>query len=332
MEQKHFSTKTIADCGIFAALAVILLLIGAYIPVLGTLVMFVWSIPVMIAILKDGIGAGVAVGVVTTVIGIVFVGVQSGLFYALSLVGFGLVYGICFLKKYSPGKTLLFGILAAALFTIASISFAGVLGSMDLTALLDSFESYMRDTYAAYEKAGLFNAVVSEGMTVQMYEDQLITIMKQILPAMFVIAAMVTAAANYFFAALILRKLKFDIRSLPKFRNWHMPWWIMWGLVVALLALVVGNFTDYEFLITLAKNICISYCPVMLIAGISFIRYLMVSTHLSGGVQVMIWIVAVMFLSVAFLFFVLIGAVDTVFDYRSSIEKRKLKIDGGNEK
>jgi uncharacterized protein YybS (DUF2232 family) len=165
-----------------------------------------------------------------------------------------------------------------------------------------------------------------------MYVDQVISIMKQLLPAIFVIVAMMMAAGNYFFAVLILRKLKFDISPLPKFRNWHMPWWIMWGLVVAFLSLAIGNFMNYDILITLAKNIAISYCPILMISGISFTRYLMVRVHMGVGFQAVIWIVAVMFTSVAMMYFILIGAVDTIIDYRKTIEKRKLKKDGGNEK
>lgn len=332
MEQKRFSTKTVADCGIFSALSVILLLIGVYVPLLGTLVMFLWSVPVMIVILRNGIGAGVAVGVITTILAMVFAGIANGLFAALSLVGFGLVYGICFKKKYAPGKTLFFGILAAGAVTVASVTFAGVLGSMDFSSLVSSFEADMREAYAYYADAGLLNSVVSEGMTTQMYVDQVISMMKQLLPAVFVMVAMMMAAGNYFFAVLILRKLKFDIRPLPKFRDWHMPWWIMWGLVVALLALAIGNFMNYDIMITFAKNIAISYCPVLMIEGISFTRYLMVHVHMGTALQVIIWIVAVMFGSVAMMYFIFIGAVDTIFDYRSSIEKRKLEKDGGNEK
>ncbi len=331
MEQKHFSTKTIVDCGIFAALAVLLLLIGVSVPILGTLVMFLWSVPVMIVILRNGIPAGVTVSVITAILAMVFVGVLNGLFAALSLTGFGLVYGICFKKQYSPGKTLIFGILAAGAVTVASITFVGVLGSLDFSSLLSSFEAYMREAYAAYADAGLLDAVVPAGMTAQTYVDQIIAMMKQLLPAIFVIVAMMMAAGNYFFAVLILRRLRFDIRPLPKFRDWHLPWWVMWGLVIALLSLVAGNFTHNELLIALAKNIAISYCPVLIIARIAFTRYIMVRVGMGVIFQAVIWFAAFMFLSVAIMFFILIGAVDTILDYRNTIGKKSKK-DGGMEK
>jgi uncharacterized protein YybS (DUF2232 family) len=274
----------------------------------------------------------VAVSVITALLAMVFVGVLNGLFAALFLTGFGLVYGICFQKQYSPGKTLLFGILAASAVTVAAITFGGVLGSLNFSSLLSSFEAHMREAYSAYADAGLLDAVVPAGMTAQMYVDQIIAIMKQLLPAIFVIVAMMMAAGNYFFAVLILRRLRFDIRTLPKFRDWHLPWWIMWGLVVALLSLVAGNFTHNEVLITLAKNIAISYCPVLIIAGIAFTRYLMVRVRMGVIFQVVIWLAAFMFLSVAIMFFILIGAVDTILDYRNTIEKHKSKKDGGMEK
>ncbi|HMM07044.1 MAG TPA: DUF2232 domain-containing protein [Clostridiales bacterium] len=332
MEKKHFSTKTIADCGIFTALAVLLLLIGIYIPIFGTLVMFLWSVPVMIVILRNGVPAGVAVSVITAILAMVFAGVLNGLFAALSLAGFGLVYGICFKKQYSPGKTLIFGILAAAAVTLASITFGGILGSLNFSSLLSSFEAHMREAYAAYADAGLLDAMVPAGMTAQTYVEQIIALMKQLLPAIFVIVAMMMAAGNYFFAVLILRRLRFDIRPLPKFRDWHLPWWVMWGLVIALLSLVVGNFTHNELLLTLAKNIAISYCPILIIAGIAFTRYIMVRVGMGVIFQGVIWLAALMFPSVAVMFFILIGAVDTILDYRNNIGKQKSKKDGGTEK
>lgn len=330
MEQTQPVSKILMDVALFGALAVICLLIYAYLPVLGSLVVFVWSLPIIIVILRDGVFAGAAAGALTAVIAVILFGVQAGGFYALSLVVFGLVYGICFAKKVSPGKSLLLGIVASVLITAMSLFFAGS-GVMNYSDLVHSLETYLRQVYAEYEKAGLFNAIVPEGMTVKSYQDQLIAVMKGLLPSFFLMAAMAQAALNYLCAALILRLLKFPIRPLPKFRDWHFPWWTMWGIVIALIALVLGNLSDMTVLTTLAKNIFLCYVPLMFIAGVSFIRYLMVAGRLSIVFQALIWMAAAMFLSVSFLFFIMIGAVDTVFDYRSTIEKRKIKKDGGNQ-
>ena len=331
MEQKQPVSKILMDSALFGALAVICLLIYVYLPVVGSLVVFVWSLPIIIVILKDGAFAGAAAGALTAALAVILFGVQAGIFYALSLVVFGLVYGICFANKVSPGKSLLLGMAASVLITAASLFFAGSGGVMNYSDLVHSLETYLREAYAEYEKAGLFNAVVPEGMTVKAYQDQLIAVMKGLLPSFFLMAAMAQAAINYLCAALILRLLRFPIRPLPKFRDWHLPWWTMWGIVIALIALVLGNLSDMTILTTLAKNIFLCYVPLMFIAGVSFIRYLMVAGGLGIVFQALIWVAAAMFLSVSFPFFIMIGAVDTVFDYRSTIEKRKIKKDGGNQ-
>ena len=65
---------TLADCGVFAALAVVLVLISTYVPLLGFAASFVWAVPVIIVVLRRGVAAGALTSLVTLVLSLVFTG------------------------------------------------------------------------------------------------------------------------------------------------------------------------------------------------------------------------------------------------------------------
>ncbi|MBQ6811326.1 MAG: hypothetical protein IJO94_07995, partial [Firmicutes bacterium] len=71
---------------------------------------------------------------------------------------------------------------------------------------------------------------------------------------------------------------------------------------------------------------------ILLVAGISLVRYFCVKWHLGDGMQVLLWICAVLFLSVSSIFLVLIGAADAAVDYRSAPKKRKKNHNDGGHK
>ena len=85
-----------------------------------------------------------------------------------------------------------------------------------------------------------------------------------------------------------------------------------------------------EGLVVAAKNVFICFATVFLIAGISLLRYYFVKWRLSGGIQVLLWLVLLFFASFGAVFLILLGLADTVLDYRTASERKK-KNDGGHE-
>lgn len=332
MEQNQSFGKKLADAFALLLFGVVLLFGGMYIPLIGIFAVFLLVMPVAYAVYRDGLGFGIALSVIFGVLGFAFSGFPDGLVIIGAMTVLALFYGISFRKKISVGKTLLGGIFIGILLAAAYFAYAYLISGITLAELRSTFETELAAMYNVYVESGLLDAALTEGLSVDAYINELVAEMVQILPSFLVIVVMAIAVVNYIVAQYVLKKRFADIPALPIFSQWHLPWWVLWGVVAALACFVGGNFLDLEILLIIAKNILICYVPILLIAGISLVRYFLVEWNVSNGFQILLWIVALLFMSVSAMFFVLIGAGDAAIDYRSNLMKKKNNDVGGHTK
>lgn len=332
MEQNRSLGKKIIDLFAWLLFGVVLLIGGMYIPLLGIVSVFLWTLPIAFAVYRDGIGGGIFLCLVLGFLGFLIMGIPDCVVAVGSMTVLALFYGISLRKKMSPGKTLCVGVFIGIALGMLYVLCAFMQGSAmpgDFRTLL---ETELTEVYRVYVESGLLDAALTEGLSVDAYVADLVEQMVQVLPSFLFIAVIGIAAVNYIVAQYILKRRSADVRPLPIFRDWHLPWWVLWGVVVALMFYVGGNFFDSEILLIIAKNILLCYMPILVVAGISLVRYFFVAFHAPRGVQVLLWIVAALFVSVSMMFFVLMGAADAAVDYRSGFMKKKNNDIGGRIK
>ena len=327
MEQTYSQGKTGKEFILLLLVSVLFLLCGCYVPVAGTVVTFVWAVPVCCAVLRCGIALSSLMAAFLAGLSFILLGPYDGLVTAGTMALLGLFYGVRIKEKASPGMTLFWGILIAAAVEVLYLFAIWKFGGVSFEDFRLSFEEYMTEIYSDPSVAEL---AVAEGMSVTAYIRELTTMMSQILPSFYFISVMIAAAVNYLAAQAYLKKRTREIRLLPPFSEWHLPWWLLWGVVLALILLVAGNGLHAEGLVIAAKNVFICFAPAFLIAGISLLRYYFAKWRLSGGVQVLLWIVLLFFISFGAVFLILLGLADTVLDYRAASERNK-KNNGGHE-
>lgn len=327
MEQAHSYRKIWKDFVILLVVSVLFLLCGCYVPVLGTVITFLWAVPVVLAVLRCGIVASSLLAVFLAGLSFILMGAYDGIVTAGTMALLGLFYGIRLKAKSSPGMTLFGGILIAVVVEGLYLFVVWKFGGVSIADFQASFEQYMTEIYS---DAAVAEIAVAEGMTATAYVKELTEMMSQILPAFYFISVMMVAAVNGLAAQAYLKKKSYDIVSLPAFRDWHLPWWLMWGIVAALILLVVGNGLHLDMMVITAKNIFFCFVPVFLVAGISLLRYYFVKWRLSGGIQLFLWILLFLFISFSTVFLVLVGIADTILNYRMASERKK-KNDGGHE-
>lgn len=330
MEQTHSHGKILIDFIVLLLVSVLFLFCGRFVPALGTFVMFIWAVPVLLAVLRCGMGSGVLLAVIVSLCGFGFLGPYDGVSIVGNMAILGLFYGVRLKKKASPGMTLLGGIIITLICEVAFLLVARQFAGVSLGDLQASFESYMTEVYGLYANAGLADAAMAENMSLGAYVKNLAAMMSALLPSFYFIASMTIGFLNYVIGQFYLKRHGYDIVSLPPFREWHLPWWLLWGVVIALGLLVGGNFLDNETWGIIAKNIIVCYVPVFVIAGIALLRHYFVKWNLSNGIQVFLWIMMVLFISFALVFLALIGAADTALNYRAASKKKKNN-DGGHE-
>lgn len=332
MEQNHLIGKKFTDLLALLLFGAVLLFGGMYIPLLGTVAVFLWCMPVILGVYRHGIGFGVVLALLFALLGFVVIGIPSGLLSLGGMSVLGLFYGLSLRKKWAPGKTLFFGIALGIIFGVLYFFLIYTMEGVSFGDIRRTFEEELAAVYNLYVESGILDAALTEGMSVEAYLAKLVDEMVQILPSFFFLAAIIISSANYIIAQYVLKKRLADIRPLPPFTHWHLPWWVLWGVVVALMFYVGGNFFDSEILLIIAKNILICSVPIFLVAGISLVRYFFAKWKVSAGVQVGFWIFVLLFFSIAMMFFVLVGAGDAAIDYRANLMKKKNNDVGGHKK
>ncbi|MDO4541379.1 MAG: YybS family protein [Bacillota bacterium] len=319
-EIKQGPAHTMADCGVFAALSLVLVLISTYVPLIGMVASLVWAVPIIVVVLRRGAGAGAAASVVVLILAILFTGPVAGFVAGVSIGIFGVTYGYCFKRSMVPGKTLFIGTVAAGIVAVITLAFSVFLTSLPLSSMIDSMEEAFRSVFRQYDEMGLLTQILPAGTTAEEYIDSMVAMFQRLLPGVIVLSAMAMAALNYIFAYIILKKAGFVISPLAPFRDWHLPWWIMWGMVPVLLCYLMGKQLDGQYYFAIAQNILYIYLPLFLISGISIMSYLFRFWHLSTGAQAVIWVLCGLFMSFALPFVVIIGAVDVIVDYRNILQ------------
>lgn len=314
--------KSIAQILFLVATALLLIFCSCYLMILGIIAVCVWTLPVIIAVQKNGIAAGIGVGLAATVLTALFIDTGTAVF-VLGLMGvLGVFYGIRIKRKDSnPLHSMLIGITIVVALALAIFGILVAAGILDLSAAKASIEDSMHKAFDVYNQSLKSSDLAGQGASLKKVENEAITLTLQIIPGVLLSLIITVAGLNYIIADRFLKKRNFEFQSLPLFREWHFPWWILWGLLIALGLLVFGNGTDNNFYVVIAKNIFFCYAPLMILSGISFTRWIMVRWRLSSGFCALIWVAAVLFLSVSLVFFMITGVADTMFDYRNSFNK-----------
>lgn len=332
MEQNQSFGKKSVDFLIWLLFGAVLLFGGMYVPLLGVIAVFLWVLPVVLAVYRNGIGVGVLLSLALGILAFWGTGLPGGIIVIGSMTVLALFYGISLRKKTAPGKTLCIGIFIGIALGLLYIAWSYFEGGMTLGELRTLLETELEKVYRVYVESGMLDAALTEGLSVEAYVTELVEQMVQVLPSFLFISVIMIAAVNYIIAQYVLKRCSADIRPLPGFRDWHLPWWSLWGVVVALMFYVGGNFFDSELFLAIAKNILLCYMPILVVAGISLVRYFFVVLHAPRGVQAVVWIIAMLFMSVSLMFFVLMGAADAAVNYRAGFMKKKNNNIGGHTK
>lgn len=311
-------TNNVAQGALMAALAAMLGLIAIFIPIIGAVATVLWSIPIILLILRfDLRTAGMSL-----IIALALVGLTAGPFAAFSL-GLksglaALVFGYAFKKELSPGITVLAGGFTAAVGTGLMLLFAFlIMGGTSLD--FGEVESMVDQVLSFYEKTGLINLMLTQGMTVAELRSQLMQMMGLVLalvPGSMVLGSLFGAGITYLLARGVLKRMGYAFQPLPPFRAWQMPWWTVYGLILGLALLLGGDYLGGDIYSTIGKNILFIYLPLLLLNGLSVLVYFYYRFTLTPFTKVFLVTLILINLPVITPLFVLIGAFDPLFNYR----------------
>lgn len=317
--QPRSSMKPLVEGALAAALAAILALVGLYVPILSGLATLIWTVPITILIVRYSLREGLLAIVVAAILVVLLSNPFTAVFYVLQFAPVGIFFGLAFQRRLAVGGTVLGGmaisIISTAAVTLLSFQAIGLnLNDIDqqLAGTLDSMLQF-------YQRSGILELYAAQGITEQDLREatmQMFLLFKRLFPGILAFGAAASASVSYLITHLIARRLLIPIRSIPPFREWQMPWYLTWGVVLGFAALLGGDFFNISWLKASGQNLLLFYAPFLTVFGLSVISYFYAKSQIPRGIKIGLIILSCLYLSITLTLVMVLGLFDPLFNYR----------------
>jgi uncharacterized protein YybS (DUF2232 family) len=305
--------RPVVEGGVLTAVAIIFAFISTYVPILGAFVNLLWPVPIVLLGVRHGykwsIMAVVAAGIIIALL-------MHPLNAVSVVVGFGLIgiaLGYAIRQGFPPAKTLLLGSAASLISKAAVIAISAVvMGYNPLNLQTEAMVKGLEQAMEFYRGMGMKPEDLAQMETAM---RPMIEMMKIILPAGFVLAAVVDTFLNFQVAKAVLARLGHYIEPFPPFRRWSMPRLTIYALAVALVSIYWGKTREIELLFNTGMNLQVITTMLLFIQGLAVFYFLADKYNLSRIVRSII--LFLIFSNGIFMQALIIGgAFDLIFDYR----------------
>ena len=154
----------------------------------------------------------------------------------------GLILGECMRRHLPPMKMMFYGSIGAVIALILNIVLSfWVLGMNPIDMMFSSFHESLGQLAMYYREHGMSEVEIKK--IVAEYEE-LLRMMKIIMPGAFLLCAPLMAFVNYMDAKKILTKLGETFEAFPPFNMLTIPGWVLWPYGLSLLAVTYYYQTD----------------------------------------------------------------------------------------
>lgn len=308
--------STIVEGALVAGLTVLLVFVGLNIPLLQPVAGVIWSVPLIVLVVRRDLKAGFLSAIVVFLLLLIFSGPFQALFVLSQLGPLSLVYGYLFQIKAGFGRIIFIGTVTilGSLLGIAILMFL-LLDISPTTWMGEVQESAQRFMQAYIEAHPIDRALM--GPDPETILQDMFQTFKLLLPGMLVVGAVIAAFLNFIAARAVMIRLKLSVPELPPFRMWRLPWYFIWWVISGLTVWLVGDYLQIQTLKVLGQNLLYIYLPFSIILGLAVaVYFLFYRWHLAPLVRIALIVVLLINFPWVLIMLALLGVFDLVFNYR----------------
>lgn len=309
----------LAEGALMAALTVVLVLSGYFIPPLQLLTNIVWTVPIVVLIVRRNLRLGVIATFIAGVVITLFTGPVNTALLFIQFAGLGLVYGYLFKIEARAGRMVLIGAAVSLVSLLLSLALTFKLTGLPAGGLMQEFEGTVNYALEFYRRTGVLDHLAGQGVTpdqVQASLTSMIHLLKLLLPGILISASLLAAFINYLVAEKVLQRLRLRAGGLPPFRYWQLPWYAIWGVIAGLALWQLGDYSHLNFASRLGINILYVYLPLLTGNGLAAITFIFYHLKLSPLLRAALVIIALLNIPVALISLAIFGLFDPFFSYR----------------
>ncbi len=321
--QSEGRVAALAEGALMAALTVVLVLTGYFIPFLQVLTNIIWTVPIVVLIVRRDLRLGIMATFVAGLAISFFTGPINGALLFSQFAALGLVYGYLFKNNARPGPILAAGAIVSLLSLLLNLGLTSWLTGLPLGGLLQEFEAAVNYTMDFYHRTGMLEHMGGQGMTLEQLQATfagMIDLLRLLLPGILISAAILAAFVNYLVAAKILQRLGLANRQLPPFRYWQLPWYFIWGVIAGLGLWQLGDYYGLDLASRAGVNILYVYLPLLAGNGLAAVSFIFYHWKIASFLKAALAVFALLNLPVACTALVAVGLFDPFLSYRRRLQ------------
>lgn len=311
-------TQALTEGALMAAFTALLSLMGIYLPFFKVIIDLFWTAPIIIVIVRHGILAGFLSTGLAGLLLLMFTNPVTSFILVLQFGGLALFYGTALKKGLKPGLTVLTGTVIVLIAILLMFFITYSLLEVGTVNISKAVQQNIDTTIELYRDMGFLN-LSQNGITEEEIRQMLQSFYRSMLlliPSVLVIWALATAFINYMVVHKLLTRLKLAAPTLRAFREWQLPWWVIWGFILGFAVYIAGDRLALEKLLVVGKNIMLVYVPILFVLGLAVITFKIGRYFEGRGFRIFAIIIGLLFFRFVCAALVVTGLLDLVFNYR----------------
>lgn len=305
------STRALTEAGLLAAITAVMALLGQVVPVLPLLI----PVPIVLIAVRHGFRTAL---MTTAVVGLLLayvLGPGAALFQTVSFGSVGLAIGWGATRRWEAGGTLLLTAAALLLTLALSLSISVFIAGVDIGPRLDEAVAQARtQIHQTLEEQQVLDT--PQGQAQLAVAELFLDVFRRTWWAVFMVAIAPAALLYYAVARWSLRRFRYTLPPIPSFRDWHLPAETLLPLALGLGALL----TPVDVLINLGLGVLVIMLYLYAFNGLSLTYGLLVRWGLPQVLAALLTVLAAVSVIPAV---VIGGLLDSVFDFRLSLDSRE---------
>lgn len=313
------NTKALVETALLTALAVVLILITTYVPVLGIICTFIWPLPIAMVYIRHGVKNSVLSLAVTGIIAGMMVGpiVALGLVTSLGLTG--VILGYCISKKKPSSFTLIAITIVTFISSLITIKLYSIVAGQDIVRqTINEFMQTVDMVKNLYASAGIPQETIDQAMKVLPTADFFVMLM----PSVFVMYSLFSSFISYVVAQLIFKKFKVEMDHIRSLDQWYIPSSVVTVLsilmIVALLMPYIGMKNSQAYTL----NVFMMFQLAFSINGFGLLSFFLKKKNVAKVLRIVIY--CLIFVSPLMNAMFIAGIFDYAINYRK-LDKTRIK-------
>ena len=301
------------ESGLLAAVTVVMALIGVYVPLLGTVAILVWPLPILLLIVRHGVRWGIMAVLVAGILTALLAEPTISVRLALAFAPGGIALGIGFRRDWGPSRILTVSVFVSMAAKLAALALLfAVTGVEPFSVQFDMMENSFDDTLSIYRGLGMPEGQIAESREIL---TQNLALIRMLIPLIVVMMGIIDTMINFIVGGMVLRRLGHSVRTLPPFFMWRLSPVFVYIFGFSLVGAYWGATRGIDILYRGSLNLLMLSTFAGLLEG--FAVYAHAARHFRWP-KILAYAVIFFVMMNSFLVRILamVGLFDMVFDYR----------------